>query len=97
MTFAVKQTILTLTQCGGLRRSISRGTGVVSGTTSIAGVASPCRVELRDGDDTRVAFMRSSASGVYSFIGLAPGEYSIVIRDDKQTAHRAKVEHVVVG
>lgn len=82
--------------CGGLRRMPERGTKTISGTTKIDGLPASCRVFLHTADGTLISFMRTPASGVYSFIGLYVGDYRLVIEDDRQTLRRSKVEHVTV-
>ena len=82
--------------CGGLRRPWARGDGVISGVTKIDNIASPCRVFLHDADGTLRGYRQTGADGAYSFIGLPPGDYRLVIEDDRQTTRRSKVEHVVV-
>lgn len=85
------------TNCDGLRRQVDyRGSSVISGTTKIDLTAQPCRVFLHAADGTLVAFRRSANDGTYSFLGIGPGEYRLVIEDDRHTARRSKVEHVVV-
>lgn len=87
----------TVANCGGEQRVPvgHRGTGIVAGTTSIGGVAAPCRVSLHAEDDTLLSYVRTGATGVYSFIGLSAGAYYLVMRDES-TLYRAKVEHVVI-
>lgn len=82
--------------CGGERRPWGRGAGVISGVTKIDNIVSPCRVFLHDSDGTLRGYRRTGADGAYSFKGLPPGEYRLVVEDDRQTARRSKVEHVVI-
>lgn len=81
---------------GGVMRMPERGVGVVSGTTKIDTIAAPCRVYLHQSTGMLVDYMRSDASGVYSFVGLPVGDYYLVIADDSQGTRRSKVEHVIV-
>lgn len=69
---------------------------MVSGATKIDNVAAPCRVFLHNADGTLRGYRRTGADGSYTFIGLPPGEYRLVIEDDRQGSRRSKVEHVVV-
>lgn len=98
MAFSTKQELpgTRMTNCGGLRRFWNRGDGVISGVTKIDNIISPCRVFLHTADGTLRGFRRTGTDGAYSFIGLAPGEYRLVIEDDRQTARRSKVEHIVL-
>lgn len=82
--------------CGGLMRVPAHGTGVVSGTTKIDTLTAPCRVFLHDADGTLRGYRRTGSDGAYSFVGLLPGEYRLVIEDDRQGTRRSKVEHVIV-
>lgn len=82
--------------CDGLRRLPDHGTGVISGTTKLDNVATPCRVFLHAADGTLWAYRRSGNDGTYSFVGLPAQEYRLVIEDDRQGTRRSKVEHVVV-
>ncbi|MCD9097029.1 carboxypeptidase-like regulatory domain-containing protein [Luteimonas fraxinea] len=97
MAFANKVEIPGFSNCGGLRRLYDRGTGVVSGVSKIAGLPAPCRVFLHESNGALRGFRRTGANGTYSFIGLPPGEYRLVIEDDNKTLNRSKVEHVVVS
>lgn len=80
--------------CGGLRRPWARGTGVINGITKIDNLAAPCRVFLHDADGTLRGFRRTGQNGSYTFLGLPPGDYRLVVEDDQQGTRRAKVEHV---
>lgn len=78
----------------GTRRSSEfRGTKTISGTTKIAGSTATCRVYLYLQDGSLIGFRRTTSTGAYSFLGLAPGDYRIVVEQEGQ-AHRSKVEHV---
>lgn len=98
MAFATKQVVdqVTPITCEGTLRLWARGSGVISGTTKIDNVASACRVFLHTADGTLRGYRRTAADGLYSFLGLPPGEYRLVIEDDRQGTRRSKVEHVVV-
>lgn len=85
--------------CGGLRRMLVQGTGTISGTTKQgagAGAVAPCRVYLMTCDGVLVGFRRTDTSGTYSFLGLAPGRYMLLVQDDQQDNWRPKVELIVV-
>lgn len=83
--------------CGGFRRPWARGSGVISGVTKINNIVSPCRVFLHDADGTLRGYRLTGADGAYGFIGLPPGDYRIIVEDDRQGARRSKVEHVVIA
>lgn len=71
------------------------GAGVILGTTKELTVASPCKVWLFQESGMLMGFRRTEAGGTYSFVGLPPGYYFLVIADDQQ-ALRSKIEHVIV-
>ena len=84
--------------CEGRYRPLgNRGTGYISGTTKIDGVESACRVSLFTVDGTQLGHVLTlSGVGTYTFYGLWPQEYYLVIADNGQTVRRAKVEHTIV-
>lgn len=83
--------------CGGLMRWKYRGPHTVVGVTQDGAVATPCRVFLYADDGTLLGYARSNSTGSYAFLGLAEGDYYLVIKDDQRGAHRAKVEHLRLG
>lgn len=97
MAFSTKLELPSLQSCGGRQRPYDRGTGVVSGVAKISGVPAPCRIFLHESNGALRGFRRTGADGVYSFIGLPPGEYRLVVEDDNKTLSRSKIEHVVVS
>ena len=72
-----------------------RGRGVISGTTKQYNIAGPCKVWLHSEDGTLMGFRRTGAAGTYTFRGLPPNYYFLVIADDS-LAVRSKVEHVLI-
>ena len=83
-----------LSNCGGLRRPWAQGTGVINGITKVDNLAASCRVFLYTGDGTLRGYRRTKADGLYTFLGLHPGDYRLVVEDDQQGTRRSKVEHV---
>lgn len=77
-------------------RVLRKGSGAIAGTTSVGGAAASCRVTLFSSDHMLIGFRRTGTDGTYSFPGLRPGSYYLLIADDNQGTHRAKVEHVEV-
>lgn len=87
--------------CGGEQRLPSgyRGVGVISGTTKVGahpGTAAPCRVNLHSVDGTLLSYTRTGVSGAYSFIGLASGDYMLLIQDEATNVWRGKTEYVTI-
>lgn len=86
------------TTCGGLQRPQAwRGDGTIAGTTKIDGTAAPCRVFLHASDGTLLGYRRSDSNGAYQFLGLAPGDYRLVVEDDSRGIRRGKIELVTVA
>lgn len=88
--------VVVLTRYVLAARTIAAGNATISGTTKILGVAAPCRVFLFDLDGRNVGFVRTGTDGLYTFAGLAAGQYTLVILDDKQDTKRGKVEHILL-
>lgn len=98
MAFATKQSVdqVLPLNAGGAYRFWARGTGVVAGVVQHNGVPATSRVFLHAADGNLLGYRRTGADGVYEFVGLPPGEYRLVVEDDRETVRRSKIEHVII-
>ena len=97
MAYTVSTPLSMISEIDSNFRFQNRGIGVISGTTEIDGVASPCRVFLHTSDGTQIGYIRTGDSGTYSFTGLAPGHYRLVIEDDNALDKQGKIVRVMIA
>ena len=74
----------------GISKLYQLGTGVISGTTQIDGVAASCRVRLEYYNDPTDIIL-SAANGTYTFTGLLAGKWQLIVESLDGT-RRAKTE-----
>ena len=96
MAFATKTQLPTFLNCGGRQRLYIRGTGVVSGVIQIEGVPSPGCVYLHEAGGALRGYRETGNNGAYTFLGLAPGSYRLVIEDLGKRQRLPKVELIEV-